>query len=248
VEKELALRLAAKAARGELVQVEPPPDSGVRPSSHGPATNVGGPSEDVDGSAKQVRDERPLSFAVYSVADLNARSHARRSMVALPEYAPPAVGVRDVVRAFVQIPMALWGALHAKRPRPRIRQAMEAPVSAFAAALRSYLKHFLKNVPWRKVGLGFGGVLGTLLLLTVFVLTAADLTDDVKPSSGSSMTASVKPPAVLAKQPASAETIELDDVAASPSPQAQVKQKPRAADVRPSGKVSGKKPTEVFNP
>lgn len=182
MERKLAERLAAKAGvphelSSELVKegvdvpsnVEPPPDSGVRPSEeNGPA--------------------RPLTYSVYTVADLEARSQAypqRMSMPAVPSPAVQPARWLETGKAAAALLRVCWAHVRAPKPRPRLSDVAQVPYQLFLTELRISLR----SVPWKKLATGSGIALGTLLVLLFIVLTAAELTDDLKPARTSTTSA-----------------------------------------------------------
>ena len=125
----------------------------------------------------------------------------------------------DVAKAaFVVIRMAKTWAL-APSPRPPVADVLRAPLVAFMFELRGALR----QVEWKKVGIGAGLALGMFFLLLFAVVTAADLTDDLRPglrargtaeTSGDAYTSAI----VAAAQPKqapravkTAEAVDLDD-------------------------------------
>lgn len=268
MEKKLAERLAAKAAAGELSgelekgslgvearppsskpppwksnDVEPAPDSGVRTSTE-PA--------------------RELTYSVYTLEDLEARQarSTRMSMAFVPTPAPQPSRWADVGKSGLALVRAWWTCVRAPKPRPRVMDVCRVPLTAFLTDL----KVALSALPWKKLAVYAGVTLGAVVLLLGLVLTAAELTDDLKPrrsSSTSAMTtseavlslpgATLAPPAAVkpvvttpsAPLPAEPASIEIDDDAPPPAKKAGAK--PAAA--RPTKKPApAKKKVELFNP
>ncbi|MBX3206354.1 MAG: hypothetical protein KF764_14875 [Labilithrix sp.] len=260
MEKKLAERLAAKAARGELTgelekdsdvpskrppwknDVEPAPDSGVRTSESGPA--------------------RELTYSVYTVADLDSRGQARStrmSMVAAPPLAAPPSRWLETGRAALALLRVGVAHLKAPKPRPRLRDVCRVPMQLFLTELTISLR----SMPWKRLAVGAGVALGTFVVLLFIVLTAAELTDDLKPARTTTTSAAPTSPAIVstvaapntvaapkpvemkpaqAPTPAAetAQTIEIDDdgpAALAPRP------KPKAK--KPAAKKKG---VELFKP
>lgn len=247
MEKELAKRLAAKAARGEL----PANDGLDAPPWRGNASEGVEPAPD-SGVRSSVVDEphRPLTYSVYTVSDLEARQH-RMSMAAITVPAPSSW--TDVRRSGLTLARTFKGWLLAK-PRPKLRDVCQVPL----IALFTDLKVALRQLPWRKIGwmaTVAGGALG-LLLFTV--ITVAELTDDLKPAHGVSYATAAESAAPPPIAPAvdddstnadNAPAIELDDEAAPapPAPKAALKPKPKPGTlIAPIG-VS-KKPSKSVKP
>ena len=182
MERKLAERLAAKAGvphelSGDLVRdavdvppnVDTAPDSGVR-------------------SSEDNNPARPLTYSVYTVADLEARSQAypqRTSMVAVPSPDVHPARWLETGNAAIALLRVCWTHVRAPKPRPRLSDVAQVPFQLFLTELRISLR----SVPWRKLALGSGIALGTLLVLLFIVLTAAELTDDLKPARTSTTSA-----------------------------------------------------------
>lgn len=218
MERKLAERLAAKAAAGELSgEVEKPP---AEPEEKSPSAP---PDSGVQASIADEPPSGPLTYTVYSVADLEAR-HARtaRQMQML---ATPSTPSRwpEVARNALAIGSAWWQWTRFPKPRPRVLDMCRQPFEAFWTEL----KLALKELPWRKIGVYAGAAVGSLVLLMFIVLTAAELTDDLKPSKHATSTAAsapstaahvvVAPKATIDPVPAppAADVIEMDDAPAA---------------------------------
>lgn len=186
-EKELAKRLAAKAARGELSDdrfvsqadfapprwkgnaepEEPAPDSGVRSSMNAL------PSVDDDPA-------RPLTYSMYTISELE---DVRRSRLSMAPYAEPQPsGFRDVGRSALAVLRAFGSWVRAAKPRPRLMDVCRVPLVAFGADLRAALG----KLPWKKVAWAAAFTVGALALFLFAVMTVAELTDDVKPKRSTS--------------------------------------------------------------
>ena len=175
MERRVAERIAAKAARGGRSDIPPwktasasasgsidtdrPPDSGVRSSEPGLAA------------------ARPLTFTVYSVEELDARQR----LSAPPPSAPPPPPSRwpDVWRSTKTLMHAWWAWYKTPKPRSRLMDVCGVPV----ATLKSDLFAALKQLPWRKIAIRGAIGVGSFLFLLFIVLTAAELTDDLKPGA-----------------------------------------------------------------
>lgn len=251
IDKKLKARQSGQQLRDEE-EIEQAPDSGVYTSGEHPAAYEG------DGSV----DDGNLSFKVYSLAELEARGiasdlsiNATRMSIAL--MAQKQTPWADVGRAAVVVlRMAKTWAI-APSPRPPARDVFRAPLVALGFELRTALR----QVDWKKVGVYAGISLGTFLFLLFAVVTAADLTDDLKPSramttqSGDSYTSAivaarnapkVPAPAVVVAAPAPAPP-QGDglEIAPEPAPAAVVAPAPKPR----AGKGKKKKaPAEVFIP
>lgn len=263
MEKKVAMRLAAKAAAGELDgfdknnkepgsgDIEKAPDSGVRSSVNEPVLPD---------------DGAPLSFQVYTVADLDKHVSARpprMSMAFAQAYEPPPepASARELWTATKGIFAALFSFVHAHvhrvKPRPRLRSLLEPAVATW----RAQLKKTLAVLPWKKIAITMGIAFGTLLVLLFIVLTAAELTDDLKPAKTTSTSAVTSSDSKEA--PSQGGVIEIDEEpqeqaqdqaqpAQQPAAAAAEKPAPKAKAAKPRPKAgaapTGKKKSEVFVP
>jgi hypothetical protein len=257
VEKELAARLAAKAARAnggappegaadphsgdrEIrpdSDVPPAPSSGVRSSN----AHIAAEPSDVEQPIEEV-PQRPLTYSMYTIDQIESREVQAVRLSSL--HAPPAVRWNDVVRSGLVL-LRAFGAWVKTSPRPRVMDLCRVPLNAFVADLRVVLA----AQPWRKVALGGAIGVGALVFLLFAVVTVAELTDDLKPTrtiAGPTHAAIADAPAEpgVASPPAEpGPVVELDDpppVPASPAPKA------AAAPPKPVAKPKGvKKPAGV---
>ena len=257
VEKKLAAR-----AIGAEIDEEPSPPSGVRMSDHGPA------AEDADDEDEVA----PLTYRVYTLADLEARqgeTNLRLSRVAFEAAAVKAPSPwRRVGAALLELVLATkqWAATKGARPDPRA--ALRDPFEAFGDELEAALR----AVAWRKV-LTVGSLgLGVSMTLLFVVLTAADLTDDLKPARGRAALAANESGSLLAQFPttpalepaspvsapaAEAELAPVDESPAmielpdEPQPTPSWNRPPRARKVpapRPKSKLTFRNADEIFKP
>lgn len=247
IEKKMKARESGQQLRDED-EIEEAPDSGVYTSGEHPAASE---PDEADGA---------LSFKVYSLADLEARGiasdlsvNATRMSIALMAQKPTPWA--DVGRAALVVLRIAKTWVTAPSPRPPAKDVFRAPMVALGYELRTALK----QVDWKKVGIYAGISLGTFLFLLFVVVTAADLTDDLKPSramttqSGDSYTNAIvaarhaPPPApapvvTAAPQPQQGDGLE---VSSEPTPP------PAPAPVPKTRAGKGKKkaaPAEVFIP
>ncbi len=241
MEKELAKRLAEKAAKGELpaspetdapnIEVEPAPDSGVRSS-------VPTPFKVADDSM------RPLTYSMYTVSELDeVRAPPNPS-----QKSGPTSGWSDVGRSSLALLRILGSWARTAKPRPRLADHVRVPVATLGVDLRTALG----RLPWKKIGVTTLIAFGALLVFFLAVVTVAELTDDLKPSrgaaaaskynlQGSSETTSARiaAPAQSEADPPVQAQIELDDEPAkaakpaTPAPKAKPKapKKPKPADM-----------------
>jgi hypothetical protein len=268
MEKELAKRLAAKAARGELPsevstdrrdvspaeeRIEPAPDSGVRTS---------GPFGVAPLDAEPAR---PLTYSVYTVSDLEARP-PRLSMAAYSAQPQPSRWA-DTRKSGLVVLRALWAWVRTSKPRPRPMDVLRGPLTVFTTDLRVALR----DLPWKKIGWASAFAFGAITLFLFAIVTVAELTDDLRPArSVSASTADPASVAVLtgapapvvgiaeraayaASPPVEAEPaqIELDDDAVearSPEPPAQSSVGTGAPQPKRGATVKKPKPVEIFIP
>jgi hypothetical protein len=178
--------------------LDAPPSSGIRMSDHGPAAQVSSPSG-VSGLACPADSERGgvpdslLTFKVYTLAELERRSDAPVSMRAsrLNFDVPSSRSsqsqhwqrVAVALRAFASASLA-WVKIKGDRPSPRV--ALRKPFDA----LGDELQVAVESIDWKKLGVTTGIVVGATLTLLFAVLTAAELTDDLKPPGSATHLAS----------------------------------------------------------
>ena len=160
----------------EVDAVEPPPSSGVRMSD--PRLGVTTPIPD-----------SLLTFKVYTLAELESRdgpssqrlsqanldsTQARREARAMRWR-----NVHGALRAFAVATVAWWKTKQTEGFRPSPKIALRAPFDALGDALQVAVE----AVDWKKHGVTTGIVVGATFTLLFGVLTAAELTDDLKPGT-----------------------------------------------------------------
>lgn len=150
---------------------EAPPSSGVRVSDPGPE------------SSAAIADSL-LSFKVYTLAELERRGEGPSSM-RVSRASFDSTASRDpmrwhrvvaALRAFGIASLAWW---KTPGPRPSPKVALRQPFDA----LGDDLQVAVESVDWKKHGVTTGIIVGATLTLLFGVLTAAELTDDLKPGS-----------------------------------------------------------------
>ena len=161
------------------------PSSGVRMSEPGPAAPQG-LAAGASTAAGSLVDDDGLSFKVYTVGDLERRSDAPvsiRSSQNLDQSVSrtskknwPAVAA--ALKAFA-IASLEWFKIKGMRPSPKV--ALRKPFDA----LGDELQIAVESIDWKKLGVTTGIVVGATLTLLFAVLTAAELTDDLKPTGAS---------------------------------------------------------------
>lgn len=168
--------LAAQEAANEqwMPASDAPPSSGVRVSDPGPESSA----------ARSDRSDGALSFKVYTLAELERRSDAPVSM-RTSRASFDTTGARDAmrwqrlfaaVRAFGVASLAWW---KTPGPRPSPKVALRQPFDV----LGDELQVVVESIDWKKHGVTTGIVVGASLTLLFGVLTAAELTDDLKPTA-----------------------------------------------------------------
>ncbi len=160
--------------------MEVPPSSGVRMSEPGAAVaqSAGGP-------------DSLLSFKVYTLAELERRSDApvsmRSSRVSFD--LTSSRSSQHWQRAFAALKTFATAALawlKLKGDRPKLKVALRQPFDN----LGDELQVAVESVDWKKIGVTTGIVVGASLTLLFAVLTAAELTDDLKPPGSAAHLAS----------------------------------------------------------
>jgi hypothetical protein len=169
--------------------IESPPSSGVRMSEPGVAASfaVAGTGEAPDSL---------LSFKVYTLAELERRSDApvsmRSSRVSFDMTSSRSS--QHWQRAFAALKTfatASMDWLRIKGERPKLKVALRQPFDN----LGDELQVAVESVDWKKMGVTTGIVVGATLTLLFAVLTAAELTDDLKPAGSATHLASTGIPA-----------------------------------------------------
>jgi hypothetical protein len=191
-QEALVAQEAANASWGAAQDaVDVPPSSGVRMSEpgHDASHAILTPPP-----AGHVPDS-PLSFKVYTLAELERRSDApvsmrssranfdvtsSRSTLHWPRLRAAFVTFATAAMAWFKTPK------DARAERPSIKVALRQPFDA----LGDELQVAVESIDWKKLGVTTGIVVGATLTLLFAVLTAAELTDDLKPPGSASHLAS----------------------------------------------------------
>jgi hypothetical protein len=165
--------------------IEIPPSSGVRMSEPGAAAP----------STSDVADSL-LSFKVYTLADLERRSEAPVSMRSSRASfdltsSRSSQHWQRAFAAFKAFATAAMTWLKLEGERPKLKVALRQPFDA----LGDELQVAVESVDWKKIGVTTGIVVGATLTLLFAVLTAAELTDDLKPPGSTTHLASTGIPA-----------------------------------------------------
>ena len=160
----------------EIAEIEAPPSSGVRMSD--PRLGVATPIPD-----------SLLTFKVYTLAELESRDgpgslrlaqvNLDRTQARRHARAMRWKSVYAAVRAFARATIAWWRTKQTEGFRPSPKIALRAPFDALGDALQVAVE----AVDWKKYGVTTGIVVGATFTLLFGVLTAAELTDDLKPGS-----------------------------------------------------------------
>lgn len=169
--------------------VEVPPSSGVRMSEPGAAAPITAEGPD-----------SLLSFKVYTLAELERRSDAPVSMRAsrVSFDLTSSRSSQHWQRAFAALTTfatASLAWLRIKGERPKLKVALRQPFDN----LGDELQVAVESVDWKKIGVTTGIVVGATLTLLFAVLTAAELTDDLKPAGSAAHLASTETTGVPAR-------------------------------------------------
>lgn len=204
IQKKMADKEAQKKAKEEraVLEIPPPPapeallalsafeevapESGVRLSdAH---LLIEEPANDAARSESQPDDG--LSFKVYTLADLERRSDAPMAMSmrasrmfdsSVSMRAHHAKRAKDAVIAFFTAALAWYRTSKMEREPAKI--ALRQPFDVMG----DELELVVRTIDWKKVGVRTGIVVGASLTLLFTVLTAAELTDDLRPSGKAQM-------------------------------------------------------------
>jgi len=204
IQQKMADKEAQKKAKDEraVLEIPPPPapeallalsafeevapESGVRLSdAH---LLIEEPANDAPRSGSAPDDG--LSFKVYTLADLERRSDAPTSMSmrasrmfegSVSMRAHHAKRAKDAVIAFFKAALAWYRTSKMEREPAKI--ALRQPFDLMG----DELELVVRTVDWKKVGVRTGIVVGASLTLLFTVLTAAELTDDLRPSGKAQM-------------------------------------------------------------
>lgn len=244
IEKKMAARADARALD------EAVPDSGVYASGESPAAVMAAnhnavpltPGEPIAPMAPI--DSGGLSYQVYTLKDLEARGinadlsvPSTRMSVVMNVPRPNPWG--DVARAAFNIVRLSKTWIVTPSPKPAIKDAFRAPVVALGYELRQAIK----GTDWKKVGIYAGVSVGVFVFLLFAVVTAADLTDDLKPSrvsntqTGDSYTNAI----VAAAHPTAAPVAKAAPPPPAPADTIEVSSEPTPPPAAPVTKAHGKK-------
>ena len=221
IQKKMADKEGAKKAKEEraILEIAPPPpapeallalsafeeeapESGVRLSdAHLLA-------EEPVAAANDASADDGLSFKVYTLAELERRSDAPMAMSArssrsfemsMSMRAQHARRAKDAVVAFFRAALTWYRTSKMEREPAKI--ALRHPFDAMG----DELELVVRTIDWKKVGVKSGIAGGATLTLLFTVLTAAELTDDLRPSGKAQMnlqsSGTVTPPPLAAALP-----------------------------------------------
>jgi hypothetical protein len=170
--------------------LEAPPSSGVRMSDPGPASDPSARVVEPSASQRGVPDSL-LTFKVYTLAELERRSHAPVSVRASrlnfdmtsSRTSHHWQRVATALRAFATASIT-W--IKITGDRPSLKVALRKPFDN----LGDELQVAVESIDWKKLGVTTGIVVGATLTLLFGVLTVAELTDDLKPPGAAAHLAS----------------------------------------------------------
>jgi hypothetical protein len=179
----------ARWAPAPADSVDVPPSSGVRMSEPGAAVPSSGESPD-----------SLLSFKVYTLADLERHRDAPISMRASRvsfdlTSSRSSQHWQRALAAFKAFATASLAWLRIKGERPKLKVALRQPFDN----LGDELQVAVESVDWKKIGVTTGIVVGATLTLLFAVLTAAELTDDLKPAGSAAHLASAETSGIPAR-------------------------------------------------
>jgi hypothetical protein len=175
----------------EIAERLPAPSSGLRlsvPDSGAPALRLEPPAPFAPLSSVP---PAPLSFKVYTLDDLERRSEAPVSLRTsyasfdtLASRGPSRAG--RVLQAVRQLGVAALGWAFTRGLRPSVKDALREPFDGLGEALRIAVV----AIDWKKLGVTTGIVVGASLTILFAVLTAAELTDDLRPGAAAHLASS----------------------------------------------------------
>jgi len=251
-EAESAQWLSADAVE----EIETPPSSGVRVSD--PRLGVATPIPD-----------SLLTFKVYTLAELESREAPNSMGLSQASLdSPQARSVRRwkrvlaALQAFATATLAWWKTKQTEGFRPSPKIALREPFDALGDALQVAVD----AVDWKKYGVTTGIVVGATFTLLFGVLTAAELTDDLKPGSAPHLAttelSAPRLPAAPAKPVAPASNMAALGVQPAPPPIVVIasdaeepeaepvpaKRAAKKAKPRTSNKLTFRNADAVFNP
>lgn len=127
-----------------------------------------------------------LSYRAYTVSELDSLAPAASSLETTSlDVAPSATAPWKTVGSSALVVLrAAWSWWRAGRTLG-LRAPIMTVLSEPLAVLREDLALATARVDWRKVGVGTAAAMGTFGVLLFAVLTAAELTDDLKPARSS---------------------------------------------------------------
>ena len=195
-QEALRAQEAAAAGWGAPAEAVDMPPSGVRMSEPGQAAIATPPPswrKPIAGAEPAVPNavaDPELSFKVYTVADLERRSDAPVSMrsssgsranfdLTSSRSAKNWPRVGAALKAFALASIE-WFKIKGLRPSPKVH--LRKPFDE----LGDELQVAVEGIDWKKLGVTTGIIVGATLTLLFAVLTAAELTDDLKPAGAAS--------------------------------------------------------------
>lgn len=248
IQKKMADKEAEKKAKEEraVLEIPPPPapeallalsafeevapESGVRLSdAH---LLIEEPAN--DGARSDSQPDDGLSFKVYTLADLERRSDAPMAMSmrasrmfegSASMRTHHARRAKDAVVAFFKAALAWYRTSKMEREPAKI--ALRQPFDVMG----DELELVVRTIDWKKVGVRTGIVVGASLTLLFTVLTAAELTDDLRPSGKAQM--NLQSSGNVTAPPLAAAPLPPAPVAIAPAPAAPAPAAEDPAEVEP---------------
>lgn len=184
---------------------EPAPVSGIRSDA------MSGERGETEG------EDRPLTYKVYTVADLDRRDSEAPVSASIEDDEPTSREAAEawfvVLRSALHVALAFKTWLLLGAARPRLADGMRAPV----VVLKSDLDLARRLVSWRKVAITVGAGFAVATVLLFAVLTVADLTDDMRATSAATQAKQMEH-ATQAAPAAAPETPVIEDPTPAPAP------------------------------
>ena len=159
-----------------------------------------------------------LSYAIYSAAEL--QSHIVEAQRLIPQPVP-VPGWPDLEVAGRDAGQGLLSWWRFPKPRPRVMDVCRPQLTTLAHVTKA----ILATVPWKRLAIVAGMVVGSTAALLFAVITVGELTDDVKPGKHIESTMSVQVPVAAPTAAAVPATMSFEIVETLPPAKADAKAK-----------------------
>jgi hypothetical protein len=169
---------------------------------------------------------RPLTYSMYTISDLDAGGAPPARTAPAPEAAKPVVRWDDLGQSMIGLSRTFAGWARLPKPRPRVLDVCRPALEKFGIEARAAAAAAWSSGLARRLAIGCAIGFGSLLALAVVVMLVADLTDDVKPTHGTTYASHAVAPGEAASAPggdtaqaasAPPPVIELGDLDEDPS-------------------------------